>query len=318
MAKTTTNSDLNFGQKVCYWLLLGVIKLIGLLPYVVLYYMLAPLIYFILYRVVRYRLKVVRKNLANAFPEKTEDERLEIEMRFYKHLSEVFVDVIDLTSMSRKELQRRMVVENMEEFDREVGTRDWVAALAHYGEWEFFSMFAITHPYHNLGVYHPLKNKVMDRFMIHLRTRFGMEVVPMFGLARRVLQCRKQGEQMALGLIADQGTSERNSDRKWRTFLNQPTLFFGGMGHYARRFGMPVYFLETTERKPSHYVCRFVQLYDGVEPISEEEVMDRYVAKLEEMIRRRPELWLWSHNRWKLKPTAPQQTETAADGEVNQ
>ncbi|MBR7129748.1 MAG: lauroyl acyltransferase, partial [Tidjanibacter sp.] len=56
------------------------------------------------------------------------------------------------------------------------------------------------------------------------------------------------------------------------------------------------------ERKPSHYICRFVQIYDGVEDIPETEVMDRYVAKLEEMIRRKPELWLWSHKRWKVKP----------------
>ena len=179
--------------------------------------------------------------------------------------------------------------------------------MAHYGEWEYFSVFAIDHPYHNLGVYHPLKSKVFDAFMIHMRTRLGMEVVPMFGLGRRVLQCKKAGEQMALGLIADQTAYERTSDHKWRTFLNQPALFFGGMGHYAKRFGMPVYFLEIDERKPSHYTCRFVQIYDGVEDIPETEVMDRYVAKLEEMIRRRPELWLWSHKRWKVKP--PQDAE---------
>ena len=303
MAENTSPvKNLNFGQKVLYWLLLGVCKLIGLLPYVVLYYMLAPLIYFVLYWVVRSRVKVVRTNLANSFPEKSEEERFEIERKFYKHLSEVFVDVVDMTSISRRQLKRRMQIVNLEEFEREVGTKDWVAALAHYGEWEYFSVFAIDHPYHNLGVYHPLKNKVMDCFMIHLRTRLGMEVVPMFGLGRRVLQCKKAGEQMALGLIADQSSYERTSDHKWRTFLNQPALFFGGMGHYAKRFGMPVYFLEIDERKPSHYLCRFVQIYDGVEDIPETEVMDRYVAKLEEMIRRKPELWLWSHKRWKVKP----------------
>ncbi|MBR3854234.1 MAG: hypothetical protein IKM41_06765, partial [Tidjanibacter sp.] len=80
MAENTSPvKNLNFGQKVLYWLLLGVCKLIGLLPCVVLYYMLAPLIYFVLYWVVRYRVKVVRTNLANSFPEKSEEERFEIE-----------------------------------------------------------------------------------------------------------------------------------------------------------------------------------------------------------------------------------------------
>lgn len=302
MAKKSSHNDLNFGQKILYWLLLGVTKVIGLLPYVVLYYMLAPVIYFLLYWVLRYRVKVVRENLANAFPEKSDEERFDIERKFYKHLSEVFVDAVDMTSITKRQLQKRMKIVNLEEFDKEVGERSWVAALAHYGEWEFFSVFATNHPYHNLGVYHPLKNKVMDCFMIHMRTRLGMEVVPMFGLAREVYRCKKAGEQMALGLIADQSTSEKTSDHKWRTFLNQPTLFFGGMGHYARRFGMPVYALDTRQRKPSYYECRFEQIYDGVEDIDETEIMDRYVAHLEQMIRRQPELWLWSHKRWKVKP----------------
>ena len=171
MAQQSPCKDLNFGQKILYWLLLGVCKLIGLLPYVVLYYMLAPIIYFILYWVLRYRVKVVRTNLANSFPEKSEEERWEIERKFYKHLSEIFVDVIDMTSITPRTLKRRMHIENLEEFDREVGTKDWVAALAHYGEWEYFSVFAIDHPYHNLGVYHPLKSMVFDAFMILYRMK---------------------------------------------------------------------------------------------------------------------------------------------------
>ena len=99
-------------QNVGYYALLGFAKLIGYLPYFVLYRMLAPFIYFILYRVIGYRKPIVRVNLELAFPEKSEEERREIERKFYHHLSEIFVDVVDMTSMSPKELQRRMQVVN--------------------------------------------------------------------------------------------------------------------------------------------------------------------------------------------------------------
>ena len=302
MAKS--NGDMTFGQKVGYYTLLGLAKLVGFLPYCVLYYVLAPFVCFVLYRVARYRVKVVRGNLANSFPEKSEAERRTIERKFYRHLAEIFVDVLDMTSMSPKELQRRMRVENMEQTDLEIGSSNWIAALAHFGEWEYFSVYAIDHPYHNIGVYHPLSSKVMDRFMLYIRRRFGMEVAPMNSLARPVLKNLKAGEQMALGLIADQRPRWAESDHVWRTFLNQKALFFGGIGHYAKRFGMMVYTLDIEKVKPSHYKCRFTQIYDGKEAISEEQIMDRYVAKTEEMIRRQPELWLWSHRRWKHKPTA--------------
>ncbi len=289
-------------QSIAYYLLLGVAKLIGYLPYWVLYRLIAPFIYWVLYRLVHYRRGVVRGNLAAAFPEKSFAERLEIERKFYHHLSEVFVDVLDMTSMSPKELKRRMKVINMEQTDAEIGTKNWIAALAHFGEWEYFSVYSIDHPYHNIGVYHPLSSKVMDRFMLYIRRRFGMEVAPMNSLARPVVKNLKAGEQMALGLIADQRPRVAESDKVWRTFLNQPSLFFGGIGNYAKRFGMMVYALDIEKVKPSHYECRFIQLYDGVEDISDTEIMDRYVAQTEAMIRRRPELWLWSHRRWKHKP----------------
>lgn len=304
MAQNNKGDKMNPLQWVAYWLLLGSAKLVGLLPYCILYKVLAPLVYFILYRLVGYRKRVVRRNLAGAFPEKSEVERREIERKFYRHLATIFVDVIDLTSMSPRELKRRMHITNLDEFDRQVGSSSWIGALGHYGEWEYFCSFAIGHNYPNLGVYHPLSSKVMDRFMIHMRTRFGMEAIPMFNLGRRVLQCVKEQKQMAIGLIADQRSTIKLSDKRWRMFLNQPTLFIAGMGHYAKRFGMPVYVLDIDQVKPSYYTCCFEQIYDGKEDISDVEIVDRYVAKLEDMIRRRPELWLWSHNRWKHTPSA--------------
>lgn len=302
MAKNCKNNTLNPLQWMAYWLLLGGAKLIGLLPYCVLYKVFSPFVYFVLYRLVGYRKKVVRRNLAAAFPHKSETERRDIERKFYRHLADNFVDVFDLTSMSSAELKRRMEIENIDEFDQQVGTKSWIGALGHYGEWEYFCSFAIGHDYPNLGVYHPLSSKVMDRFMIYLRTRFGMEAIPMFNLGRRVLQCVKEQKQMALGLISDQRALVKLTDKRWRMFLGQPTLFIAGMGHYAKRFEMPVYVLETEKVKASYYKCRFVQIYDGKEDISDLEIVDRYVAHLEQMIERRPELWLWSHKRWKQTP----------------
>lgn len=299
------NNELSIMQRIVYYALLGCAKLISFLPYFVLYRLLAPFISFTLRSVIHYRLSVVRTNLENAFPEKSADERRSIEKRFYRHLAEVFVDVLDMTSMSPKELKRRMDIVNMEQTDKEIGKCNWIAALAHFGEWEYFSVYAIDHPYHNIGVYHPLKNKVMDRFMLYIRRRFGMEVAPMNSLARPVLKNLKAGEQMALGLIADQRPRWAESDRVWRTFLNQDALFFAGIGNYAKRFGMMVYTLDIEKIKPSYYKCNFIQLYDGKEDISEEQIMDRYVEQTERIIRKHPELWLWSHKRWKRKKPTP-------------
>lgn len=49
------------------------------------------------------------------------------------------------------------------------------------------------------------------------------------------------------------------------------------------------------------YEMSFECIYDGEEEVAEHEITERYVRRLESMIRERPELWMWSHRRWKHK-----------------
>ena len=89
-------------QKAAYYALYYLLKAVGLLPAWFLYYPLAGVCYLLLYYLFRYRLQVTRENLQNAFPEKSREELRRIERRFYRHLAEVFIDTIDLTSISRR------------------------------------------------------------------------------------------------------------------------------------------------------------------------------------------------------------------------
>ena len=90
-------------ERIQYRLLWGVSRVAGWLPRGLLYRGFAPMVCWVLHRVVRYRVSVVRTNLANAFPEKSREELRDIERRFYRHLSEVFIDTILLGSISRYE-----------------------------------------------------------------------------------------------------------------------------------------------------------------------------------------------------------------------
>ena len=90
----------------------------------------------VLHRVVRYRVSVVRTNLANAFPEKSREELRDIERRFYRHLSEVFIDTILLGSISRREILERMVYRDVEKQEELMRGRSWISAMSHFGSWE--------------------------------------------------------------------------------------------------------------------------------------------------------------------------------------
>jgi KDO2-lipid IV(A) lauroyltransferase len=285
-----------------YLLLLGGCKLVGLLPYRVVYYGLVPLIWFIVYRVFHYRKKVVVENLRNSFPEKSEAEIGEIKAKFYRHLAELFVDTLTLSSISEHRIRQRFRFLNNEAHEAAVADRSWICAMAHCGSWEYTISYAL-YTRHRVGaVYRPLHNRVFDRYYSHLRTRFGAIPVPMDEVAREMIRTKKENlPPMAVAMIADQ-TPPWFTIRHWFDFLHQPTPFFMGIEKLALKYRLPVYFLKIRKGEPGFYTADFVPLYDGEEAVEEFEITARYARMLEEMIRQRPELWLWSHKRWKHKP----------------
>ena len=70
-----------------YYLVNGFLYLLSLLPMWILY-LVSDLAGWLIFRVFGYRTKVVKMNLALAFPEKTEAERAQIARRFYRNFTD--------------------------------------------------------------------------------------------------------------------------------------------------------------------------------------------------------------------------------------
>ncbi len=286
------------GQKIRYRALLLFNRAVGLLPTWFLYGPLLWFLYFVLYRVAHYRVRTVRENLRGAFPEKTRRELRRIERQFYLHLSEIFLDVVDMVSIGEKEARGRVVFEEVAGHEARVAGRDWIAAMAHYGSWEYFSVYQFHTASQVAGVYKPIHDKAFDAFYRYSRSRFGLEPVSMKVLMRYILNKKAEGRRIAVGMIADQ-SARPNEHTMWFDFLGRKTIFYAGIERLAVRFGMPVYFTETRKVGRTRYVSRFVEIYDGREQLPEGEITYRYAKKLEENILRAPQYWIWSHKRWK-------------------
>lgn len=277
------------------------------LPYWFKYYVVEDVIFFVLYYCLRYRMKVVTTNLRNSFPEKSERERAAIRRKFYRTLAEIVVDTINMARMNEKKGRALLSVEGLDEHLRAVEGRDWIAMTAHFGCWEYCSLWGLLYEPSCMvvGVYHPLRSMVMECLYRRLRNNANSMTVSMKESLRFYLRNREKGidgKSLAMGLIADQNPPRR-PDSHWFRFLNQDTIFFDGGEKLALRCRLPVYFLKTERRQRGRYRMSFERIYDGKEEVAEYEITERYVRRLEAMICERPELWMWSHRRWKHKRT---------------
>ena len=96
-----------------YIIAFPLIWLISRLPFWMLYGV-SDFLYFVLYTLLKYRVKVVRKNLRTAFPFKTETELLDIERKFYHHFCDTLLEMVKSYGMSEKEMKKRKGFPNLE------------------------------------------------------------------------------------------------------------------------------------------------------------------------------------------------------------
>jgi len=280
-----------------YYLIYGPIYLLSLLPLRFLY-ILADFIYVILYYLIGYRKKVVLKNLLTAFPEKTEAERKSIAKKFYKNFVDTFIETIKLLSSDKTFLSKHVTIKNGELlqslYDR--GQRVQVH-MGHNFNWEYANAaFAMSTPYTFLGVYMPITNQNFDRMFRKLRSRFGTILIPATDMRKSMLPYRN--EVYLLGLVADQvpGDVQRAF---WIDFFGNPAPFARGPERGALAGNISVVFAQIYKTRRGHYITEFSLGVDSPASMEEGELTRKYVRFLEEVIRKYPDMWLWSHRRWK-------------------
>lgn len=275
------------------------LKQIARLPFGLLY-LLSSFLYIAVYHVVGYRKKVVFENLKKSFPEKTDKEIRLIRKKFYRHFSELTLEIIKLGSMDPTDFKERMEVKNtdlLHQFFEQ--KRSLVTLTMHFNNWEWSSCLALYLKHKSLGVYKPLHNKKYNDYINRNRSRMGAEMIPNNMVLRRVIKAREQDETFFLWLAGDQ--TPPYFYKFWLIFFNQEALFYPGPAAISRRFNYPVIFQKTIKKSRGKYETSFEVLFENPKDYSEAQIMKAYIRKMEETIREQPAHYLWSHKRWKHK-----------------
>ena len=242
-------------NKIQYALIYSWVKVHALLPMWALY-ILSDILYVLIYKIIRYRVKVVRQNMKASFPEKSDTELRRLEREFYHHFADYVVETIKLAHISLEELQRRAFLKNPELVDKlmEKGHTCFILLMGHYGNWEWFSgstsRFQDSRIYQ---IYRPLSNQAFDRLFINLRTKFGSFGIKKQDTVRDVITLKKNKTRCVVIFIADQ-TPSRNNLHYWTNFLNQDSSIL--TGHYPNARAVYEARKAFHELKPSYKLVR--------------------------------------------------------------
>lgn len=293
---------MNKKTALLYYLVVGSSYLLALLPFCIIYF-LSDLLYILVYHIAGYRREVVAGNLKGSFPEKSDKELKQIECAFYHYFCDYILETLKLTHISREKMMKHMKFHGTAEFARLVKEEQApfiFVYLGHYGNWEWIASlpYAVPGNLHCAQIYHPLYNKAIDRFFLKLRNQFGGECIPMKSTLRRVIELKRAKQPTVIGFISDQ-LPKWNSMHFFVPFLHRDTAVFTGAEQIGRQVNAAYFFADITRPKRGYYECTFRRMTPPAEKQTDYDMTALFMQELEGMIKRQPELWLWTHKRWK-------------------
>ena len=237
------------------------------------------------------------QNLLLAFPEKTEQERIRIAKNFYHNFIDTFIETLKLLSAPDSFFKKHFTgnFELVDQFYDE--GRAVQIHMGHNFNWEWGNVSLQQQiRYQVLGVYMPISNKSFDRLFQKMRSRSGTVMLSAYNMAKEFLPFRNT--QYCLGLVADQSPG-RIDKAKWFDFFNRKTAFTIGPAKNAIKNNTVVVFGFIEKPKRGYYKVTFELGEEFPQNSTETELTENFVRYLEDIIRKNPDMWLWSHRRWK-------------------
>ncbi len=275
--------------------------LLSLLPLRMLY-LFSDFLFVVTYYLVRYRRKIVSLNLKNSFPKKSQKELVKIERRFYRYLTDYFIESIYMANMSIRECLNRYNFTNLEVIKKYIENgQDLILGTAHYGNWEWATCSAQLIDYKCLGVYRPLSNGLFDRFFVYLRSKYGGYPIKVKDTLRTIVEARNNNERFGLYLVGDQRPIKEDL-KYWTTFLNQDTPVISGIDRLSRKFNTPVFYMNIERIGRGYYNVKFDLISKKPNEEKEMDIAKKYIRLVEKTIIKQPEFWLWTHKRWRYSP----------------
>lgn len=289
-------------QLLFFLVIYPLLWLISILPFRVLY-MVSDVVFFLVYRIVKYRKRTVRSNIAMAFPEMPLDERRQIEKKFYQHMCDMFLEMIKTMSMSEAEMNKRFSFTNLDTYlELEKKQKSIALMTAHYASYEWVISMNKHISFKGYAIYKKIANAYFDRLVRNIRSKFKATLITTKETIPTIQANHQAGILGLYGFASDQ-SPKASKIYHWGTFLGIESPIITGAEMLAKRYDMNVIFLKVKKLKRGYYQATFENTFENPQSVPDYAISDAFMACLESQIYEAPEFYLWTHKRWKSKKT---------------
>lgn len=290
-------------QLLVFILVYPFLWLISILPYR-LFYLFSDFVFFIVYHIIGYRKKVALENLELVFPEKDKVEIHRIRKDFFKHMCDMFLEMVKTMNLSKEDIKKRYHITNVEVIQEIEKEKSILVPCSHYANWEWNVSLNLYVQSKGYAVYQKVANKYFDKMVKDFRSKWNTELITTHETVKTVMRNKKSGISSIYGMVSDQSPMVVHA-HYWDKFMGITVPIYNGTEVLARKLDLAVIFMKVSKVKRGFYEAEFIPITLNPKETEPNEITKKFIALAEQQIIERPEHYLWSHKRWKHRDKVP-------------
>ena len=236
---------------------------------------------------------IIEKNLTNFNSNLTNEQRENIISSMWENYGITFIEYIFLSLF--KEKNDLVEVTRSDILNKISSNKPVIFVSGHFSNFELMSMEITKRKVKLATIYRPLNNFFLNPLMEYIRKKYVCknQIKKGIGGVKESIQYIKAGYSIALMI------DQRVSEGERLNFFNQPALTTTLPAQLALKFELPIIPVFIERRENGTYKIEFYDEITSKKFKNKIELTQKLNLILEEMIKKNPNEWIWTHNRWK-------------------
>lgn len=244
------------------------------------------------------------ENLKLTFPEKSEKELQILRKKFYRHLCDLFLEMIKTMHLSKEQIKKRFKVLNIEVINEIEKEKSILVVCSHYANWEWNVSINNYITSNGFAIYQKIENIYFDRLIKKMRSKWNTTPIEQRETVKTVIKNEQGSIRGVYGLVSDQSPMASRA-QYWSKFMGIKVPVFNGAEALAKKLDLAVVFMKVSKVKRGYYQAEFIPITTHGKKTKNHEITEQFLRLTEQQIRERPEHYLWTHKRWKHRKKVP-------------
>ena len=240
--------------------------------------------------------KLIHSNIRKAFSDINFNNLNKISKMMWNNYGRVFAEYVFIKDFRKGKLESKIDVEGKEILEEIIRCKSQVIFVSgHLSNFELMALYLEKTGINLSAIYRPLNNIYLNKIMEGIRIKYicRHQIKKGIGGMKKLINLKKKNFSTALMI------DQRVSEGILSNFFNYKAFTTTIPAQLVRKFDIPVVPVYIERIKGINFKITIQQPIKFSKDENVKSITDKLNIIIEKMIIKKPENWIWSHNRWK-------------------